>query len=500
MAELKAVKYLGPDLPDEGLRPVRFLGDEPSPIPEPEPFGGEFPVGDPSQALALGRRHVLPMVLPTLGQVGGGFAGGLLASPTVAGVPAGVLGGEMVGGAIGESANQLLGITEPSKMQIALAGGAGPIGRGIGAAGGALLRQAKRLPGAGVALRDWAAKTAERFGPSLRPGTSSDELYAIVDRMNPKVDLTPVKEVVARLAKQQAPRAEFGVQVPGGVGRVIQKTGRALEPPEPTVSPLIDPTTGRNFIHEVEEAVRHPIRNFQDIRAVMRGINDKIGALKTQGGEGFGEMLQLKKAFAESLEQTEAAGPAHAALKAANKAFRQEIASDTVTDIVNKNIQLLEGRETVSISAGRAIKALQEAVRKDPFLRESFAPGSYDRIINGLEQIRKLPLPGAPPGVDAGSKRGLRQAAFGTAVGGAAWAAGADPLIATVTPFATMLAADAISQGLATKRGTDLLLWALREGKGLNRPMLSLIMAAARSELGGSQPEGMPSLPGPFAP
>ena len=218
----------------------------------------------------------------------------------------------------------------------------------------------------------------------------------------------------------------------------------------------------------------------------MRRLNDKIGAAKAKGGEGLGDLLQMKKSFAESLEQAadKQVGEAFAVLKEANSAFRQEIAQDTLTDIIARNITPLEGREALNISAGKALKQLNEAVRKDKFLDKSFPPGSLDRIRVGLDEIRKLPVIGAPPGAEAGSKLMLRRTVVGGALGelgGQAFGlpTGVGGAVGTLSGIGL---AESMSQLLQTDMGTRFLLRAIREGGGLmSRNTAALIGAAARS-------------------
>lgn len=428
----------------------------------------------------LGRmagQAAIPVGMGLLGAAGGGFVGG----------PPGAMVGESVMSAGGEAINQALGITEPSGAQIALAGAAGPLTRGaVGAGQYAVKRAAPMLSGAGESLRNMAAKTATGIADFMRPTTKVDDLFSVVRQFNPKIDLTPVKELASRISKEQAPRKEFGVDLPGGVESVVSKTKQALQPPKPVTSTLIDPSTGRPFVEEVSQAAAAPMRNFQDVWEVMKGVNDKIGALKREGGEGFGEMMQLKRAFAESIENTPGAGPAQQALRAANKAWKEEYASDFVTDVIHKKINFLEGRETISLGAGQAIKAIREAIRKDPFLEDSFPSGAVDRILKNLEEIRKLPVPGAPAGADAGTKRLAKQSLVGGAAGEIInYASGGGMPIgvsASLGGLAAIGVSDLVSHALQTQAGGRLLLNILRSSPTLDHTALSMLAGFVRSQ------------------
>lgn len=423
------------------------------------------------------RNTALPAVAPTLGAMLGAAGGALIASPTVAGVPAGALAGEALGSMAGEGFNQATGITQPSAAQVGMAAVAPGVGRGIGGMVGWLKKQfTMALPGAGAAMRDSAAKQAQGLGESVKPTIPSDELYKVVRQHDPTIDLTPVREMAERIGQEQAPRAAFGVDVPGGVAGVIEKTRRTLAP--------------KDVLGEVlGESAESPTMRFQDVWTAMKGFNDKIGSLKAQGGEGLGEMLQMKKAFAQSLEKAteQGAGPAYQSLKEANRAFRQEIAADTVTDILRKNFNPLEGRETYNLSAGKAIKALREATIKDPFLADSFPPGALDRITGALDAIRRLPVVGAPPGADAGSKRQWPIAAVGGALGAIINAATGSAIPSAVAipvgGLAAFGAAELISKALMTEGGTRMLMRVATEpGVGLTRQGLALLATGLRAE------------------
>ena len=368
---------------------------------------------------------------------------------------AGTLGLEALLGGLGEAGTQAVGLAEPSATQIGLAAGSPLAGRAAGAATGFLRRQAAlRLPGAGQALRQAGVRTAEGLPGTIAPKTPSDALYDLVDQFNPNVPLGPLKGKAAKIVGEEAVAEQFGLGL--STTEIAKKLAKADELP------------------------------FQDVRLLMRRLNERIGGAKAKGGEGLGDLMQLKRSFAESLEQAadKQVGEAFAVLKEANSAFRQEIAQDTLTDILSRAITPLEGREAVNISAGKALKQLNEAVRKDRFLEKSFPAGSLDRIRTALEEIRKLPVIGAPSGADAGSKALLKRSVVGGALGelgGQAFGlpTGTGAAIGTISGIGL---SESISQLLQTEMGTRFLLRAVRESGGLiTRNVSGLLGAAARS-------------------
>ena len=64
------------------------------------------------------------------------------------------------------------------------------------------------------------------------------------------------------------------------------------------------------------------------------------------------------------------------------RATRTKVATEKLADILK--VSQPEGRETFNVAAGRMKMAIQEAVRKDPYLRDSFPPGTLEMVLNKL--------------------------------------------------------------------------------------------------------------------
>src|SRR3990167_6257128 len=128
-----------------------------------EIFGPEGPPG-PEVVIPKLIEALKQGALPTVGAIAGGIGGGLISLPAGG---TGAIPGTMGGSALGEYLNQLLGITEPSGAQIALAGVAPAlpvIGRGLATGAKGLARRGvglfapqvpreEILPGVARALR-----------------------------------------------------------------------------------------------------------------------------------------------------------------------------------------------------------------------------------------------------------------------------------------------------------------------------------------------------------
>ena len=368
--------------------------------------------------------------LPAVGQAGGYALGALTRIP---GAPV-TLGA--AGSGLGEYLNQQLGITEPSVGQVALAVGT-PLAMGVVsptiAAGKRFL--STRLPGAGAALREGSIAQAKVLPGLIKPSTPSETLYNQVRQFDPPIDLSHVKASATMLKTQEA-----------------KLLSGAASPLTANTSTLID-----DLITAPNQA------NFQNVWETMKGINLQIEAAKKSGGTELGALMQLKRGFWSALDDVGnlAAGPAARKLRAANKAFGQEIAQDTVEEVVRKNFgRALEGTELLSSRAAPALNQLDDILTKDPKLANNFPPGTLNRIRETLREIASYPVRGAPAGADAGSKNILKRTVIGGGLGELAGrAVGLPPgMGGTIGSIGGIVSAEVISNALLTPQGTKMLL------------------------------------------
>ena len=462
----------------------------------------------------------------------GGLGRAATAAAPAVGIPALVAG--MAGGILGEGTNQRLGITEPSGAQLALSAASDPAFRGLGAAyqGGRRLLS-RILPGAGASLRTGAIETAQGLAGSLRPLTKSEELFNELKELNELVPLEPIREAARPLV---ASESLLRKNIKSAVSEIVPDQGSQLK--------LIDLQTelkslrGRQIlgdqatatknkiaelerqisdIHqgknlklessispEIQASVIDPLANvrgiaarlsnltsdiqgtdavpFRRVWATMKELNDLIDGAKRQGGAELSGLLHLKRGMWEALEKAaeQQGGKAHTLLKQANKAYRQEIASDTVDDVITKNFgRALEGTEQLSSRAAPAINKLNDLVREDKFLKESFPPGEFDRIIKTLEEIKVLPVRGAPAGAEKGLGLMGQRAGIGGGLGtaiGAYFGGGTGALIGGGIGTAGAMAGSAIiSKALQTPRGREMLLKMAKSPGGLDYPKLGVL-------------------------
>lgn len=471
-------------------------------------------------------KMVRPAVLPIAAGIGAAAAAPTLGIPTLIAL--------MAGGILGEGTNQRLGITEPSGTQIALAGISDPAFRGLGAAyqGGRRLLS-RILPGAGASRRTGAVETAQGLAGSLRPPTKSEELFTELRELNELVPLEPIRNAARPLATsdsllrkhvESAVRdivpyqgAQYrltnlqnelkSLQRQDTMGPYSQQTKKEIMELEHKISEI---KQGKNLTLEtsispnIQASVIDPLANvrgiaaqlsnltsdihgvdavpFKRVWATMKELNDLIDGAKRQGGAELSGLLLLKRGMWEALERAseQESGKAHMLLKQANKAYRQEIASDAVDDVINKNFgRALEGTELLSSRAAPAINRLNDLVREDEFLKASFPPGEFERIIKTLEEIKTLPVRGAPAGAERGFGLMGRQATIGGSIGtavGAMMGGGTGATIGlAIGTGGSVAGAMIISKGLQTSRGREMLIRMAKSPGGLDYPKLGVL-------------------------
>lgn len=464
--------------------------------------GGPTPVeqGAPPGLLRRAGRFIVEeapkAILPTAGGILGAAAGGAITSPTVAGVPAGILAGEVAGSVAGEKLNQMLGITEPSNVSLALAGAAGPAGRALGGAAGAAYRGlATRAPGAAAALAEIGESIANKIPAIIRPKVSSADLYAQVERFNPTIDLTATRAAAKSLAGKEDVLAEIA---PSLKSTLIKGTAESIESAtagstKTVTSPILNaqgnPITTTVTTKPTGEA------SFQAVRAALKRVGEKINELKPVGGEGGGEgygaMKKLYAALQEDLENAAASGPmatqARAALKAANATFAKEKTADELADFITKSglTTVKSGDEMITrVNPAR----IADFIRENTELFSKVPAGEMAEIKSTLTKLAKIPTPPPPTGVQHGSGPMLRQALGGGALAGAStgYALG-DPVMGIAAGQAVTgimaLAPAIIARATMSPAGRAHLVKLLTEKHGvLDHQALAVLAQVVRSE------------------
>jgi hypothetical protein len=336
----------------------------------------------------------------------------------------------------------------------------------------------------------------------LKPATPASELYNQVGEINPQVPLDQLKPIIKTLKKEESLAANTGLEHPDTVGILNKLNNKFFKKGTITeTSPILD-EFGSPIIHILEETGTGKAP-FDQVRLLMKRLNERIGGLKSQGGQELGDAMQLKKGFIRSLNEASngQVGPEWAKLRTANKAFQQEIAHEEITNIIDKNIRTLEGRleaNAQNVSAGRALDQFKKFLKDEPDLAASLDPQAIERIANGLERLRRLPLFGAPPGVDAGSKNmlgklflsGATGGTIGGTIGGALGGSTGAAIGSGLGSMGTYATADMIARALAKPKGIDLVerLLTASNGNQLTLPQMAVLQGFVKaSEAQGGQ-------------
>lgn len=440
-----------------------------------------------------------PAILPTIGQIGGGLAGGLVASPSIGGIPAGVLGGEAAGGAAGEALNQLLGITEPSASQIGLAGAAGPFGRAIGGVTSKIGRfTGRRLPGGAVVLQEEAVGIAKGISKGLQPARAADELFALIEQTSPniRIPMPNLKATAQKLLKEEALLAEGlkGSQITRTAKGLISKVDepkRALASRLETAqasrtSPILGPSgealESPTALAEIEDVLSQLSEigeslSPNELRAQLRRIGQRTGSLQgTQATETRDAFKALFSAIHDDLDKVVKAGGVEgvsaAILRTARDAVRREKSILDLADLIESGIRKGRGDFLEEINPKKILNAFDS--KKFRVLRETFTKDEQEQIRSILKGLKGLPKLPPETGIQAGSMRVVGRAIIAGGIGGMT----GQPMLTFGLPVAAELVARASTTGV----GRSLLKKLLQPSGFLDQRAMSILAAFVRSQ------------------
>lgn len=319
---------------DELLRQLRerLASEEPQQI-------GAVRTGEPD----LGKL-VRESALPIIGGALGG-AGGTLLAPG-----AGTVGGMMAGSAAGEAANQYFGITEPSSLNIGMAGataGLPPLLRSL----------TKRLPGAAGGLQQAAVKVAKKLPEGLAPEIESSALYGALRTQGVLIPTQPLQAVLDEfIANEQ-------IVAKGFKDPLIRKATNAVQ----------------TLIQENPQGIP-----FEVFHANLKRLGGFIDQAEAKGGDVQRTIRGLYRGMYDALDAGgSSAGPA---LQEANQAFKAERAQAVVKDILDKSLNRKIGVQ--QINADRALTALDRHAEE---LARLIGPDELNEIKATLTQLSKVP-------------------------------------------------------------------------------------------------------------
>ena len=384
--------------------------------------------------------------------------------------------------ALGIGPNVSAGIATAADMGISLAG----IPKAISAAAPYAMKgvqsAAKALPGAQTALREMGKKIVDAFPSALKPAVPSDNLYRMVDELNPTVTLPGFQSKAKEILKTESQLAEFGLantQLSSAAGKAAKATSK-----------VIDPATkwlGDEFGMEVATAPRD--LPFKVVQRIRQRLGERIGELRVSGGEELGSYKQLYKTLTHDLENvadTEA-GQAFKFLKKANAAANREFAIGELDDIFNATMgRALEGREITSSNFAQALNKIRDLRRSDELFAKGIGAKNLDKIEKQLDELRQLKINPPPKGVNVGSALVMGRATVAGGIGGAIGGITSGPGGAAIgASIGSALGAGvpwAISRIMQSPRAADWLIRTLKKDGTLSAEKLSALVAIVRGE------------------
>lgn len=393
------------------------------------PSAGQVLYEDYVEPIASGlKSFTKENALPMAGQLGGMAIGSRLGAP---------LAGGAMGAAAGTYLNYMTGLAKPPEES--LTGlppeAEGPLATGLLSYGmGRLTKPAlTNLPGTQAGKQEMGSLQLRKLGDSLQtpsPAPSSGMYDAIAAGQNPKVGMQPFLDTLKDLRK------EFG-----GLAR-NQKLGPSV-PGKAT---------------DTSSGIMGKIKQYQDnlgyygkgwpldkLRSEMKALNADIGAAEASGGAELGALRSMKRAMWDSLEKS---GADSAPLRAANKQFMKELASDELADILRKKGLSFKQTHGVLLPETNpsAVKNALKNLPGDSLITKSLS-AQMPKIEAFLDDLAKIPKLEAEGGISTklGSPgrwvAGLGASAVGSLAGGgmAGAAAGAAGGIATYEAVAKLM-------------------------------------------------------------
>ncbi|MGI9298571.1 MAG: hypothetical protein ACR2QC_11850 [Gammaproteobacteria bacterium] len=406
----------------------------------------------------LGKRSALP--------VGGGIVGGIV-SPLF-GVPSPL--GSAAGGALGEAANQVLGITPFDVEQIILSGAVGgasqvagralPVGPRVNVS-----PAVRRLPGASGAFTEIASEELRNVPQALEFGTQAilgnetiDSLFDFALQQQGRVPIpaTNLRKMIARGLLTEKKATRFGLQF-GQIKRILQKTSEQTQQGGKALT-------------------------LEDTDLLRRRIGARIGRMAIDGEER-NALRSLYRGIMDDLEEAATRQPGAAALVTAVKVARREFAARDFGDFLEQKIfGNPRGDGLRPIAIGRLKKEFDNMLAGRPSKTFELFEDSLTR--QELDEIQSVinfwsdtlqPLP-PPRGVQFGSGPTASAGATGFVLGGGPGAAGA------------VVAKNLLTLGLMSRNGRLALVNMIQNRQQINLTELGLAIAGTSAR--GMLPQG----------
>ena len=456
---------------------MAYAKDNLPPPPEPgapgmvqsvaEVGAGLSPVG---AAERVGKA-LAPSVLPTAGSVALPAAATAIAGPANAPFIPLERG---VGSGLGEAANQLFGITEPSMKQIAIATG---------------------LP----MVLEYTANLVRTIPHAVGPGTLNT--------------LAP-KEAAGKIAGMRgAQQADDLFAQAGAEGGVIPTTN--------TKALMTSVLNNKNISSAEKKAFRKVLNDSglseflsEDVRGLnparLQRVLNATGELvpSAEGYEG-GHLKRLFKALSDDLDKAAGStGTGAATLQQARDVFKREKVLDAIDEQIKDAFKINRGQGAQGqFNANKIINTLKDTSEgTGKFFAQAFTKPEQKDLIEFFEFLNKIPGLGAPAGATRGSEAILKTAgkvvststiggAIGYAVGNAPGAAVGTAIGAAIPP--SLESIKLMNMTWQMQGGRDLLKGLVLNSDGAITPQVIATMGAFLSGQVAQAPEradlGIPS-------
>lgn len=407
------------------------------------------------------------------------------AGPVIGSVAASTLAAESALGAIGETINQMLGITPRDNSQIVAGALAGPVTR-IGSS--LLIKAAKNLgkraiPGAPIAVVGDATERAIEYPDTVRktliPGDTSDVLYSALKKESDRLGLAGVTIPMNKAMKRS-----------NELFSEVKRIGKGLR--------AADENRAYNILKGFVEDFA-PLRNKKgqitgqatgiDFETLKLQITALGKAISKADGQPLGALKEMRKAIMQDIEEAaklpmivrdvkgrivtrQNLAPLKELYEKARTTFSKEMSLDDLANIIDDSSHAVQSLGIKLINGAQALDRFDKVVRKDDLFLQAFSQAERDGIRDFFVQLSKLPTTGHEIGevVIAGSLGGMAGGVItGSPAGGALGAA-------------TGIEATRIIRDSMANPKVRALVLKLYQKKGfLDRPALAVIGQAIRS-------------------
>jgi hypothetical protein len=388
---------------------------------------------------------------------GGSMAGaglGTAAAPFLGPLaPAGPIIGSALGGMLGEAATQAAGIKEPSPGDIATTGiveAAFPVAGRMISGAGRLAKQglkafAPKIPGAGAAIKQPMITRMKSLPGKFAPETPPSQLYG---------ELAEMDEVYIRPTKSRETLID------------LSKAQKGKDPSMRDAKVLRD-------VKAIDQTYPREGKKFSEMQEILKDLNEQIGSAQAKGGERLRVLKQRRSAIVEDLEAAESQYPI---LKEANRAFKQQSASEELKAMIESGVKTVpsapavKGKRSVQdfdapavLNKFRQITNPRNPEKYDKLFSEGLGKKNIEEITDALEKINDYgPVTlGWSGGGSLSAQRAV--AGAGGALAGTILGGGTGALVGGLMGAS---APAIIGEALLRRPARAFLLRSLKEGKG----------------------------------